>query len=63
MIKASRISNLTDYGSTSFVLRTFGHYGTRQGPTPQKLTPKDVGYEPNGWAEAMACVERGNWLA
>ncbi|QQK46171.1 Retrovirus-related Pol polyprotein from transposon TNT 1-94 [Penicillium digitatum] len=27
-----------------------------------KLTSNDVGFEPNGWAQAMSCVEKDKWL-
>ncbi|KAG0160525.1 hypothetical protein PDIDSM_8055 [Penicillium digitatum] len=27
-----------------------------------KLTPKDIGFEPNSWEQAMSCVEKDKWL-
>lgn len=30
--------------------------------TSSKLTVNDVGFEPNGWKEAMICVEKDKWL-
>jgi hypothetical protein len=29
--------------------------------TPSKLTPNDVGFEPNSWKEAMSCLEKEKW--
>lgn len=31
-------------------------------PINNKLTPRDVGYIPNGWVDAMNYVEREKWL-
>ncbi|KAJ9481429.1 hypothetical protein VN97_g12048 [Penicillium thymicola] len=31
-------------------------------PINNKLTPRDFGYIPNGWVDAMNCVEREKWL-
>ncbi|KAG0156281.1 hypothetical protein PDIDSM_3458 [Penicillium digitatum] len=28
-----------------------------------KLTPKDIGFEPNSWEQAMSCVEKDKWLS
>lgn len=31
-------------------------------PINNKLTPRDVGYIPNEWVDAVNCVEREKWL-
>lgn len=30
---------------------------------PSKLAINDIGFEPNGWSQAMTCVEKDKWLA
>ncbi|KGO51188.1 Reverse transcriptase, RNA-dependent DNA polymerase [Penicillium expansum] len=38
------------------------HSEDEQVSQPSKLTPKDIGYIPNGWVDAINCVEREKWL-
>ncbi|KAJ5462264.1 hypothetical protein N7530_010469 [Penicillium desertorum] len=48
--------------SPDVLLKLFAAATSKEQYAPSKLKPTDKGFEPNGWKEAMACIERDKWL-
>ncbi|KAJ5478259.1 hypothetical protein N7530_003768 [Penicillium desertorum] len=48
--------------SPDVLLKLFTAATSKEQYAPSKLKLTDKGFEPNGWKEAMACVERDKWL-
>ncbi|KOS47064.1 hypothetical protein ACN38_g2013 [Penicillium nordicum] len=56
-------NEINDVIVSVFTAVTEGKDNDKRPPINNKLTLQDVGYTPNGWVDAMNCVERGKWLA